>query len=426
MVAFKEIEIGVLPENWQVVKLVDAVSYIDYGFSQAIPKTPVKDGVKIVSTADISKDGKLLYYKIRNIAAPTKTISRLTLQDGDVLFNWRNTAELIGKSAVFQTQPNPHIFASFILRIRCDEVQSHNYFFCHLMNYFRQKGVFVKLARRAVNQANYNKNEISILPIPLPSLLEQVNIVKVLSAIQSAIENQEKIIRTVTELKRALMQKLFTEGINGEKGKLTEVGLVPQSWQLTEIGNLGEIITGTTPPTKNKGYYDGGGFPFISPGDLGSTKYVYRTEKELSLEGLKVSRVLPKDAIMIVCIGSTIGKAGLTFGSKNTTNQQINTIICSKELNPQFVYYLLNFKSDYIKSLSTPSPVPILSKGKFQKGIIPITKDKSEQDDIVEILSRLDNKLEHSEKLKSSFQELFKSMRNNLMTGQKRVKDLSL
>ena len=182
----KETEIGPIPQSWEVVELASVVDQIDYGFSAPIPKTPPENGVKIVSTADITKDGHLLYGQIRSITAPEKTVGRLTLQTGDVLFNWRNSAELIGKTAVFEQQSEPHIFASFILRIKCGETRSHNFFLAHLMNHWREEGVFVKLARRAVNQANYNRNEISVLKIPLPTYAEQREIAVTIGALEQS------------------------------------------------------------------------------------------------------------------------------------------------------------------------------------------------------------------------------------------------
>jgi type I restriction enzyme S subunit len=164
----KETEIGLVPESWEVKPLIETVEYIDYGVSQAIPKNPPANGVKIVSTADINRKGELLYDQIRTIEVSKRTAEKLELKDGDLLFNWRNSAELIGKSTVYHTQPEPHIFASFILRICCGEKISHNYFLKHLMNFYREEGVFIKLSRRAVNQANYNRNEISVLEIPVP------------------------------------------------------------------------------------------------------------------------------------------------------------------------------------------------------------------------------------------------------------------
>jgi type I restriction enzyme S subunit len=202
----KETEIGLVPESWEVKPLINVVENIDYGLSKAIPK----NGVKIVSTADITREGQLLYGIIRYTDAPQKTIERLTLQDGDVLFNWRNSPPLIGKTTIFHKQPEAHIFASFILRINCGEKKSHNYYVKHLMNHFREEGVFVKLSRRAVNQANYNKNEISVLPIPVPEYNEQVEIANTINQIEDKINlhKSKKILHS--EMFQSLINQLMT------------------------------------------------------------------------------------------------------------------------------------------------------------------------------------------------------------------------
>lgn len=213
----KQTEIGLVPESWEVKPLIDTVEFIDYGVSQAIPKTPTPEGVKIVSTADIDKQGNLLYWKIRRIVVPVKTANRLVLKDGDVLFNWRNSAELIGKSTIYEEQDEPHIFASFILRICAGEKKSHNYFLKHLMNHYREEGVFVKLARRAVNQANYNKNEISILKIPSPPYEQQVEIAKAIGAVDAKIWSHIDKKRGLEDLFRILLHELMTAKIRAHE-----------------------------------------------------------------------------------------------------------------------------------------------------------------------------------------------------------------
>lgn len=209
----RQTEIGSVPESWAVVELNTAVEQIDYGLSAPIPKRPPEGGVKIVSTADITKDGRLLYEQIRRIEAPAKTVRRLTLKTGDVLFNWRNSAELIGKSAVFREQDEPHVFASFVLRIRCGETKLHNYFLSHLMNHFRKKGVFLRLARRAVNQANYNRNEISVLGIPLPHYQEQLDIANAIGAVDAKLHYHRQKKATLEGLFRSLLHQLVTAQI---------------------------------------------------------------------------------------------------------------------------------------------------------------------------------------------------------------------
>ena len=89
-------------------------------------------------------------------------------------------------------------------------------------------------------QPNISQTIIKNTIVPLPSLIEQKKIAHILSKIQQAIETQEKIIKTTQELKKALMQKLFTEGLNGEPQKQTEIGLIPESWEVEKIGEIYE------------------------------------------------------------------------------------------------------------------------------------------------------------------------------------------
>lgn len=206
----KETEIGLMPESWKVSALKDVVSYIDYGLSEAIPKNPPKDGIKIVSTADINKSGVILYKQIRTISANENIVKKLSLEDGDVLFNWRNSLDHIGKSAIYKMQDQPHIFASFILRIKCDENNSHNRYLCYLMNYFREMGVFSKLARRAVNQANYNRNEIYVLKMPVPSYDEQKKIADIIDIADKNIKAHKVLKEKYTALFNSMLDQLMS------------------------------------------------------------------------------------------------------------------------------------------------------------------------------------------------------------------------
>jgi type I restriction enzyme S subunit len=81
--------------------------------------------------------------------------------------------------------------------------------------------------------------------LPLPPLPEQKKIAHILSTVQRAIEAQERIIQTTTELKKALMHKLFTEGLRNEPQKQTEIGPVPESWEVTPLRHMpGQLVRG--------------------------------------------------------------------------------------------------------------------------------------------------------------------------------------
>lgn len=418
MTGFKQAEIGTLPEDWEI-KHIENIILASVG--GGTPSTKVKaywdgdihwttskrlsdklylmDGEKRISNQALESTSTKLVPSENVIVSTRVTVGKAMVNKIDIAISQDLTGLLIDKQ---------HYLPEFVAyQLKTEQIQS-----------------IFESQKRGATIKGITREDLENIPLLCPPFSEQGKIVRVLWLIQSAIETQEKIIQTTTELKKALMLKLFTEGLKGEPQKETEIGLAPKSWEVVKVDDLGGIVTGTTPPTKKKEYYENGGFQFISPVDLGETKYVNRTEKEISSEGLKVSRVLPKDTVLVVCIGSTTGKVGLTSQEKSTTNQQINAIICNGNFNPHFIYYILDFKKNYIRSLSTPSPVPILTKGQFQKAVIPITKNKQEQDGIAKVLSVIDEKTEQASRKKQTLRSLFKSMLHHLMTGQIRVKDL--
>ena len=87
-----------------------------------------------------------------------------------------------------------------------------------------------------------NKSQLADLPINEAgiSIPEQKKIAHILSTVQRAIEAQEKIIQTTTELKKTLMHKLFTEGLRNEPQKQTEIGSIPESWEVVALEQIAE------------------------------------------------------------------------------------------------------------------------------------------------------------------------------------------
>ena len=83
--------------------------------------------------------------------------------------------------------------------------------------------------------------------------------------------------------------------------KITELGEIPEEWKIKKLSSIGEIVTGSTPKTSEKDNY-GEKFLWVSPGDLGSKKYITSTEKMLSDKGFNKTRKLPSGAILVTCI----------------------------------------------------------------------------------------------------------------------------
>jgi type I restriction enzyme S subunit len=118
------------------------------------------------------------------------------------------------------------------------EIDEHNYSLEFLAYQLRSQKPqdYISLFKRGATIQGVTKDCIKSIELNIPPLPEQRKIANVLSMVQKASEHQDKLIRITTELKKALMQKLFTEGTRGELQKETEIGLVSESWEVVELG----------------------------------------------------------------------------------------------------------------------------------------------------------------------------------------------
>ena len=279
---------------------------------------------------------------------------------------------------------------------------------------------YITALKRGATIQGITREDLKQILIHAPALNEQRAIARVLTTVQDAITEQENLIAKLKEVKRSMMHHLFTHGIKGEKTKMTEIGEIPESWEEMEIGAFGRIVTGSTPSTVVEEYYSPSEIDFISPGDIGYGKYIYYSEKQISKAGFEVSRPIPKDAVCCVCIGSSIGKVAKAYRD-STTNQQINTIVCSDGFDSEFIYYLLSFYSDTWRGHATFGPVPMLSKGAFSKIKIPACTDTNEQNKIASALAAVDDKIESLEEKMQTYKNLLKTLLHELMSGERRV-----
>ena len=188
---------------------------------------------------------------------------------------------------------------------------------------------------------------------------------------------------------------------------------LPNGWKQMRLGDLGEIITGRTPNTKRADFY-GGDCNLISPADLDTGKYVVSAHKKLTKLGLDQCRVLPKDSILVGCIGN-IGKIGMIADHCSATNQQINAIVTDSKFDAHYVYYCMQAKRKQLELSADKTTVPILNKTNFQNFEIPIPP-LSEQRKIAFVLGLVQRAIEQQERLLTLTAELKKTLLHQLFT----------
>jgi type I restriction enzyme S subunit len=130
-----------------------------------------------------------------------------------------------------------------------------------------------------------------------------------------------------------------------------------ERWKSKKVKDLGFVVTGKTPSTKEKSNF-GAGYPFIKPPDLREdTRSVYATDTEITEAGLTTipDKLIPAQSTCVVCIGTIGKKIGFTT-RPSITNQQINSVVVDKRLyDPLFIYYLLRDALPQLKQLNAGS-----------------------------------------------------------------------
>ena len=416
-------ELDLLPEDWEVVRLgVIAEKFIGGGTpstsneeywngeihwttSKKINGIHLLNGEKKITKRGLEESSTHLIPKDNLVIGTRVGVGKIAINKVDIAISQDLTGAFIDKEK--------YALEFLAYQICTKEIQ----------NIFkgRARGTTIK---------GIPRDDLKKIPLKIPPLPEQHRIAAVLSAVQDAKEKTGAVIAAAKSLKKSLMRHLFTYGPvpagAAESVVLaeTEIGLVPEGWIIINVGEVGKVVTGTTPRTSVPEYY-GGAYMFTSPGDIGEEMYVKKAEKYISEKGLKVSRPLPRDTVLVVCIGATIGKTALTSAEQSTTNQQINAIIPNEKVFAHYLYYAISHRAPYLPSLAGRAAVPIVNKSNFTNFPIPLPPLTIQQK-IASILSTVDKKIESEENKKKALDELFKSLLRNLMTGKIRVNHMEM
>lgn len=207
----------------------------------------------------------------------------------------------------------------------------------------------------------------------------------------------------------------------------TKVGEVPQEWKLAKIKDIGTVVTGKTPPTKERSYW-GGAYPFVTPSDIKDfrTRSVPDVERYVSVRWLSKSEslLLPKGTVCFVCIGGSIGKTCL-LQRPSFTNQQINSVVVSQSADPKFVYYLLRCNRERITDEygGGGAAKEIINKSTFEDIEIGLPVSREEQSHIANTLSCFDDQIENDERQNQILKQMAISLFRNWFINFEPFKD---
>jgi type I restriction enzyme S subunit len=416
---YRRTEIGEMPIDWKVVSVNEVTVTHKQGYYTKDEYSP--NGIKLVRITDL-KNPKVDFSGMPSLKISDKDYEDFKIQEGDFLFA-RSGA--IGRYGIVESVDFPAVFASYIIKFQFDTEVLINRFF----GYFYESGLCVSQLKK-ISQGNANVNinaeNIKSLKLPLPKLSEQQKIVEILSAIDEKIDVIDAQISQTAELKKGLMQKLLTKGIGHTQFKDSSLGEIPESWEVAELNSIFKNIVVGFVGSISVHYCDPIiGIPFIRTlnvkdgyFDLKGIEYVTRSFHEKN----KKSQINNED-ILIARVGANMGLICRVKDLKGEANAA-NVIIIKSAKNACSEFYS-NFLSSsegqkqiHAQGIGGAQEVFNTSLAKRLKVPLP---PYSEQLQIAEVLTVVNEKTAILQEKKENYQRLKKGLMQQLLTGKIRV-----
>jgi len=409
---FKETEIGPIPVDWEVVRLGDVASLT---MGQSPPSSTYNtDGEGFPFLQGKAEFGETYPTPVKWCSQPKKIGDR-----GSVLISVRAP---VGDVNVARDN---YCIGRGLAAINGSE-SLDNWFLFYLLIFAKRR-----LEDRGTGSTfkSINKGVLQNFSLSLPPLPEQRRIAHVLSTIQRAIAAQGDLIAAAREVKRSLMQRLFTYGPGPEPAptKETEIGEIPEHWEVVRLGEVAEKPQyGYTASASDHPV----GPKFLRITDIQDSGVFWPSVPycEIDERGL-LKYSLEAGDLLFARIGATTGKTYLVTECPESVfaSYLMRVRVQPQKILPEYAHYFTNTEA-YWRQINASKG------GRLKQGInIPVLTSLllslsplSEQREIIHILSAIDRKIETEEQHKAALQALFQSMLHQLMTGQVRVKEVDL
>jgi type I restriction enzyme S subunit len=353
--------------------------------------------------------------------------TRLKLQANDLLVCEGGS---IGRTALWNNEVDGCLYQNHLHRLRAKGDKAHPQFGVYWLWYAFDVANLYFGRGNVTTIPNLSQSKLAELPMALPPLPEQKKIAHILSTVQRAIEAQERIIQTTTELKKALMHKLFTEGLRNEPQKQTEIGPVPESWEVVALGSLAKVGNGSTPKRANATYWEGGTVPWLNSTKI-HDRFITEADQFVTPQAVKechLPRVAPNSLLIAITgQGKTLGNSAITQ-IETCINQHLAYVqFHAAKIVPDFVLWFMQTRYDYLRAIAHGggSTKGALTCGFLKTLLIPVPS-RAEQEEIATTFQTLEDKQDFAVRKQSALQDLFRTLLHELMTAKTRVQELQL
>ena len=348
--------------------------------------------------------------------------SKTAFKVGDILFGKLRPYLRKGAQATFDGVCSTDIFA-FRAKAACES---------DFLKFLIHSDEFVAQAKSTTSGVQHPRTSWPALRefrLSLPPLPEQKKIAHILSTVQRAIEAQERIIQTTTELKKALMHKLFTEGLRHEPQKQTEIGLVPESWVVAKIKDhcIGSAFG---PRFGSELYAADGNILTLRTTDMEDDGRIdYNTAPFARIDYAKFKKHYLQVGDVVVSRSGTCGIASVFEGDRLPVlpGAFLIRLRMKDSVQPMFLRHYINSPvgRPYVLQLASGAIQKNISGTRLGDLLIPLPS-RMEQEEISAAVWTVDQKLaNHRQKLTAN-QDLFRTILHELMTAKTRVHEIDI
>ena len=426
---WKETEVEKIPSHWEVITIdeiadVKGGKRLPKGESLQENKTPYPY-IRLVDILNNRVDKTNIMYLTKDVQSK---ISRYIVEKDDIcLAIVGNTIGLVFYITENEDKFNLTENAARITNLDTSKINSKFLFY-----YLNSKSGQHKIKSSQVGSAQGKlpiKN-IKSISIPLPPLNEQEKIADVLSSLDNKIELNNEMNKTLEEMAKSIFKRWFVDfefpNEDGQPYKSSggemvesELGIIPIWWEVKTIADIGEVISGGTPSTKNEDYY-GGDISWITPKDLSGydRKFITKGERSITELGLQKSsaKLLPKGTVLFSS-RAPIGYVAIS-DKEVCTNQGFKSIVCNTEImNNNYVYYFLKFNKKNIENVSSGSTFKEIS-GTHMKNFKIIVPNKDILDNFNKIIISYDGVLSKNYEEIDNLTEIKDTLLTKLMNGE--------
>lgn len=420
---FKKTELGEIPEDWEIKKVGELLNektilqIQDGNHGELHPKLAdfIPKGIPFL-TANCVVNNRISFDNCKYLSESWLKKLRIGFASAnDVILTHKGT---LGLCAIVPSDIKDIILSPQTTYYRLSDRISYVFLFYFFQSSFFQNELF-QMGRQSTRDYVGITSQKSLTVI-LPPIKEQKRIASILSKVDNLLQKRAQIIHQSQSLKKGLMQRLLTKGIGHTKFKTTEVGEIPETWDLIHLYELVKIN-----PESIDSNYSQADIEYI---DIGSVEN-YQIQKyehfKLSDRPSRAQRIVRKNDIIV----STVRPYLHGFAKIRDSNQ---CLICSTGFavlrcqDVKIVDFIFNYvKSQYfeyqLNKHMTGLAYPAVTSKIVGNTILGYPRNKNEVETIGKILSKVDNLINQQIKEKSLFETLKKGLMQQLMTGKIRV-----